>query len=419
MQMITKERAARSAIVEISMEPRERIAGGDLHDLGIPRPSLKTRPQVRHRLSSLHSRRDINVILHRESARCERNGHSFTMVVIAGAEVRGRNLYRLAKVLCRTARGTDEIGWFDRSRLCAVLPDTDAEGGMAFIRKFAENSYFRGLSPICNLLSYSGRSQVHSQSMDMDQILGNSAVSREVGGIREAGSSFEGMEACSIAEEYPRFLKPENMNDLGRLLVHPLPSWKRAIDLAVASTAIVFALPLMGIAAVAIKLTDRGPVFFKQKRAGLGGRPFTIFKFRTMVVGAEKKQAELRGRSDQDGPAFKMKHDPRITRIGRFLRETSLDELPQLLNVIRGDMSLVGPRPLPLHESDRCDIWHRRRLDVTPGLTCIWQVHGRSKVSFADWVRMDRTYIRARSVWQDLKLMVMTIPSVILRRGAR
>ena len=158
---------------------------------------------------------------------------------------------------------------------------------------------------------------------------------------------------------------------------------------------------------------------FLQKRAGLGGRPFTIYKFRTMVVDAEAKKAALRAISEQDGPAFKLKHDPRVTAVGRFLRETSLDELPQLWNVVKGDMSLVGPRPLPVEESEKCATWHRRRLDVTPGLTCIWQVKGRSKVSFAEWIRMDRTYIGKRSLWQDLKLMVMTVPSVLLRRGAR
>jgi lipopolysaccharide/colanic/teichoic acid biosynthesis glycosyltransferase len=179
------------------------------------------------------------------------------------------------------------------------------------------------------------------------------------------------------------------------------------------------ASPILAIAALAIRLSSPGPILFRQKRAGLGGKPFTIFKFRTMCIDAEQKKAALRHRSEQDGPAFKIRHDPRITRVGRFLRETSLDELPQLWNVIRGDMSLVGPRPLPLDESQQCDVWHRRRLDVTPGLTCIWQVKGRSRVTFTEWIRMDRTYIGRRSLWNDLKLILMTVPSVLLRRGAK
>jgi lipopolysaccharide/colanic/teichoic acid biosynthesis glycosyltransferase len=138
-----------------------------------------------------------------------------------------------------------------------------------------------------------------------------------------------------------------------------------------------------------------------------------------MVAGAEARRDELLGLNEQDGPAFKIRHDPRVTRVGKFLRKTSLDELPQLVNVLTGDMTLVGPRPLPLAESDGCDRWHRRRLDVTPGLTCVWQVEGRNEVLFDDWMRMDLKYIRSRGVWTDLWLILRTIPAVLLRKGAR
>src|SRR5262249_28347556 len=156
--------------------------------------------------------------------------------------------------------------------------------------------------------------------------------------------------------------------------------------------------------AIAIKLTSRGPVLFKQWRTGRGGRPFLIWKFRTMGVDAEARKAELAQLNEQDGPAFKIRNDPRITRLGRILRKTSLHELPQLWNVLRGDMSLVGPRPLPCAEADSCEGWQRRRLEVMPGITCIWQVWGRSSVSFADWVRMDVRYIRSHSLYQDVLL---------------
>ena len=137
-----------------------------------------------------------------------------------------------------------------------------------------------------------------------------------------------------------------------------------------------------------------------------------------MTADAEARKAELRPMSERDGPAFKLSADPRVTAVGRFLRSTSIDELPQLWNVLRGEMSLVGPRPLPLDESDGCTRWQRRRLDVTPGLTCIWQVSGRSTVSFAQWVRMDMAYIRRRTLFHDLWILVKTVPAVILRRGA-
>lgn len=144
-----------------------------------------------------------------------------------------------------------------------------------------------------------------------------------------------------------------------------------------------------------------------------------MYKFRTMVVDAEARKAELLALSEQDGPAFKLTHDPRVTPLGRLLRKLSLDELPQLWNVLRGDMSLVGPRPLPCHESAGCQGWERRRLEVTPGLTCTWQVRGRSAVSFEDWVRMDVQYIRSRTLWHDLRLIAETVPAVLLGKGGK
>ena len=144
-----------------------------------------------------------------------------------------------------------------------------------------------------------------------------------------------------------------------------------------------------------------------------------MYKFRTMRAGAEQFQAVLRSRSDQDGPAFKMRHDPRTTRIGHWLRVTSLDELPQLWNVLRGDMSLVGPRPLPTAESLECKPWQRQRLWVVPGMTCIWQVRGRSTVSFDQWMRMDLQYIRRRSLLYDVGLLLRTAPALLLQRGPR
>jgi len=137
-----------------------------------------------------------------------------------------------------------------------------------------------------------------------------------------------------------------------------------------------------------------------------------------MQVGAEEEKERLRKHSEQDGPAFKMTNDPRVTRLGRILRSTSIDELPQLWNVLKGDMSLVGPRPLPCEESAASELWHRCRLDVRPGLTCIWQVKGRSTVAFADWVRMDLCYVRTRSLAVDVKLLLQTIPVVVSRKGA-
>jgi lipopolysaccharide/colanic/teichoic acid biosynthesis glycosyltransferase len=202
------------------------------------------------------------------------------------------------------------------------------------------------------------------------------------------------------------------------LFVRPMPLWKRSLDLMGAIILLLLSSPLLLAAAAAIRLSSPGPILFKQRRAGVGGRPFTMFKFRTMVNGADRQQQALLALNEQDGPAFKIKNDPRVTAVGHLLRVTSIDELPQLWNVLRGEMSLVGPRPLPCHESDACQGWHRRRLDVTPGLTCIWQISGRSMVSFDNWVRMDVRYVGSRSLWSDLWLLFQTLPAVLLRRGA-
>jgi lipopolysaccharide/colanic/teichoic acid biosynthesis glycosyltransferase len=177
--------------------------------------------------------------------------------------------------------------------------------------------------------------------------------------------------------------------------------------------------PLLLLAAVAIKWNSPGPVLFHQRRTGLGGRPFTMYKLRTMYIDAESRKESLRHLSEQDGPAFKMKDDPRITTVGKYLRKTCIDELPQLWNVFIGDMTLVGPRPLPCNEAEGCKNWERRRLDVTPGLTCIWQVRsGRSRIAFADWMRMDLQYIRRRSPLEDLRLLWKTLVAVILHRAS-
>lgn len=192
---------------------------------------------------------------------------------------------------------------------------------------------------------------------------------------------------------------------------------KRAIDLVGATIGVTLLLPVFAACALGVKLTSRGPVFFRQTRVGAGGRLFQCLKFRTMRVGAHAQQALLRSSSTQDGPAFKMPKDPRITPVGRILRKFSLDELPQLLNVLAGEMSLVGPRPPIPTEVDRYEWWQRRRVSVKPGLTCLWQVYGRNRVSFKRWVEMDLYYIDNWSLWMDLKLIAHTFHVVLRGTG--
>jgi exopolysaccharide biosynthesis polyprenyl glycosylphosphotransferase len=192
---------------------------------------------------------------------------------------------------------------------------------------------------------------------------------------------------------------------------------KRVIDVVGALAGITVLLPVLAVCAAAVKLTSKGPVFYRQERVGRNGEGFTCLKFRTMRVGADAMQEQLRGASVQDGPAFKIPDDPRVTPIGRMLRKFSLDELPQLINVLIGDMSLVGPRPPVPSEVAKYAWWQRRRISVKPGLTCVWQVWGRNRVSFKRWVEMDLYYIDNWSLWLDLKLICHTFRAVATGSG--
>jgi exopolysaccharide biosynthesis polyprenyl glycosylphosphotransferase len=192
---------------------------------------------------------------------------------------------------------------------------------------------------------------------------------------------------------------------------------KRVLDVVGSVVAIIALSPLMAVVAVAIARSSPGPVLFTQTRVGLNGRRFRVVKFRTMVAGAEDRLAELLDRNEINGHAFKITDDPRVTRVGRFLRRTSLDELPQLWNVLRGDMSLVGPRPPLAAEVASYDVWHRRRLSMKPGMTGLWQVRDRRQAEFDRWVESDLEYIDRWSLWLDLKIIFRTIPAVVARQG--
>jgi exopolysaccharide biosynthesis polyprenyl glycosylphosphotransferase len=203
----------------------------------------------------------------------------------------------------------------------------------------------------------------------------------------------------------------------------PVESWavvmKRLLDIAASAAALLVLAPVFLITSALIALDSPGPVFFSQERLGLNKRRFRMYKFRTMVADAEERQAELERHNEADGPVFKIKDDPRVTRVGRFLRKFSIDELPQFCNVLRGEMSLVGPRPLPVRDYQGFDQdRQRRRFSVRPGLTCLWQINGRSSVSFEHWMEMDMQYIDHWSLWLDLKILAKTIPAVLRGTGA-
>jgi exopolysaccharide biosynthesis polyprenyl glycosylphosphotransferase len=281
-------------------------------------------------------------------------------------------------------------------------------------------------------LSESGESELlqllHKESISRVLIsAGDLPFSRIANTIKTC--EIEGIEVCLLADFYRPSIARASLDDL---LGHPVMvirsapdnSWqllfKNLLDRVVAPLLLVLSSPLLLIAAIGIRLASPGPILFRQQRAGLHGRPFTMFKFRTMTTNAEMLQSELENFNKMSGPVFKLQQDPRVFAFGRFLRNFSLDELPQLWNVARGDMSLVGPRPLPLYEVDKIsDPAQRRRLSMKPGITCIWQVRGRNEITqFDDWVKMDLEYIDNWTLWLDIRLLLATFPAVLTSRGA-
>ncbi len=339
----------------------------------------------------LHSSRQMHEILEHERARADRSNGEFSMIVFKTDDRRaGRaTLQHCGESLTHRLRFTDRVGSLSDRQMAAVLCGTPASESQKLVDDVLSSLGPNRPIPDFEVYSYPSNWSYAPDAPD--------APDRKT----------------------PR--PPTNERPLSAmepLFARPLPTWKRCMDVVAASVGLLLLLPLFLVVAVATRLSSSGPALFKQCRSGLAGKPFMMYKFRTMVVDAEAKKQDLLAENEQDGPAFKIKNDPRITRLGALLRKTSIDELPQLWNVLKGEMTLVGPRPLPCSETADCTGWHRRRLDVTPGLTCIWQVEGRSKVTFAEWVRMDIRYIGSRSVMRDLGLLVRTVGVVLFRKGA-
>jgi lipopolysaccharide/colanic/teichoic acid biosynthesis glycosyltransferase len=300
----------------------------------------------------------------------------------------------LTRLLHRNLRMTDHKAVIGPGRFGVLLVDTSESGGRATIERIKALAQRHGLGVSMQL-------RVHDPE-----------------GFDSEPRDSDGTRRCLDEVTTGRSRVEDRVDE--PLISRPVPrlAVKRMIDIVGASAGLVVTSPIIVAAMVAIKWGDAGPPMYKQTREGYRGQPFTIYKLRTMVVNAEHSQSDLRAHSHRDGPAFKIARDPRVTRVGHFLRKTCIDELPQLWNVIRGEMSLVGPRPLPWHESRACERWHRRRLDVRPGLTCDWQIDKTQADSFDDWMRMDLRYIDHFSLLRDLRLIAKTIKVPLTGRGS-
>jgi lipopolysaccharide/colanic/teichoic acid biosynthesis glycosyltransferase len=344
---------------------------------------LKTRiriwPNSGRAKTALIDEAQFRAALARERMRTDRNSSPLAVLIIdlPPSRTASSHIDFLLRVLEERLRTTDTLGVVAQASIGVLLPDTTKSGA------------WKVASDVCAVYP-----------------VGHDRPNCEVYVYPDDRAAWNGAGS-------------ETADHIDSLLISPMSPVKRLLDILGAVIGLTISAPLIVLIAAAIKLTSRGPALYAQEREGLGGRKFRIYKLRTMRMDAEQLQDTLRAYSEQDGPAFKMSRDPRTTWIGRWLRRTSLDELPQLWNVLRGEMSLVGPRPLPTAESAQCVSWQRRRLTVTPGITCIWQIWGRNTVPFDEWMRMDLRYVERRSLAFDLGLLVKTPPAMILKQGPR
>lgn len=340
----------------------------------------------------LQSQREFQRTLSKERSRVDRDGQCFGLLILRLQSLSNakRQSVKLARLLHVRLRDTDEVGHLGYGRLGVMLPATSAMAAELVLGDVLQLVRRNGLE-------IEGESFVYPDMND-DQ------------------GTFDDRESKAHQDSESIGKKNNAGSPALAMMVPEYPSWKRALDIAGSSFGLLVASPLLVVFAIVIRLTSRGPVLFRQQRTGLLGRSFTIYKLRTMVINAEELQGALRERNERDGPAFKIKSDPRITKVGQLLRSTGLDELPQLFNVLKGDMSLVGPRPLPVEEAGQCMPWQKRRQEVKPGVTCFWQIAKSRKISFVDWMRLDLAYARQSSLGLDLKLIVKTFASVFLGR---
>lgn len=355
--------------------------------------------------ANIKSAAAFHAILAKEQARVDRNSHVFSIVSFeVGTQDSGRDTTSfLIKQLKKQIRITDEIGWLDSHSIGVFLFNALGEEAKLFINKIKRNYSPRTLCEY-SISTYPVGKVDHSPIEE----------------IHSAPENFchQTLSGSNPLQEQRRATDDQSGLSLQPVFFDKMSVWKRLGDIIMSSIALVALSPLMVVIAIAVKFTSKGPVFFEQHRAGLGGKPFRFLKYRTMNVDADEKKSELLQFNERTGPVFKMENDPRVTRLGHFLRKWSLDELPQFINVFLGDMSLVGPRPPTLDEVKKYENWHNYRLEIKPGITCIWQVYARHEKSFENWVRLDIKYRKEQSLLLDMKLIALTLPAVLSRRGA-
>lgn len=373
------------------------------------RLSRSWRRQRTSRFQPEQGRTDLPTIVRRERARADRTKGKFSLLVFSVApecQREGPALLAAAEHLVERTRITDLNGWISPGRFWLLLSECPKHFALTIADDACDRFSTAKQTILCDAFFYSANAE--EQDRPADQLPPDAQLVDQ-----EAPAPG----SASLAAQ-PGDGRCWSQMTLEDLFARRTPGWKRALDLALAAPSLLLLAPLLLVIGILIRITSVGPALFIQWRTGAAGKPFRMYKFRTMSADAERQHARLLAMNEQDGPAFKMRHDPRVTPLGHFLRKSCLDELPQLWNVLLGNMSLVGPRPLPIAEMDKCQPWQRERLDVAPGMTCFWQVRGdRLQIAFEDWMRMDIAYARRRHLLLDLRIAVKTLAFVFGRRG--
>jgi len=359
--------------------------------------------------NSILSEKAFQRILLRERARTDRYGEMFSLLIFDTGKFNGKQAkeFAISNIICQRVRPTDEVGWFKKARLGVILPSTPYKGALKLANDICQQILTRErATAVFQIFSYpADRLDKIDKNSELRFMEPNECVIKGFSEIQKHNGNDATIFDCNRSAEGSKLLFWQQM-----------PWWKRGIDILGSLLGLVLMAPLFLTIAIFIKIVSPGPVFFTQKRIGYLGRPFTMFKFRTMRVNAdtalhENHVTEL----IQNGkPLEKMDdQDPRIFPLGKFLRISGIDELPQLINVLRGEMSLVGPRPELPCSLQYCEPWHSRRFDTKPGLSGLWQVSGKTSTTFNEMMRLDISYVNKRSFWLDMVILLKTFPTIL------
>jgi lipopolysaccharide/colanic/teichoic acid biosynthesis glycosyltransferase len=368
-------------------------------------------PVSKRRIDGVHSEEVFMAILAHERAVAERNGLAFSVLAFGGKDrhVTADSARILGGVLAERLRTTDVTGWMNAGTIGVLMPHTRFRDALSVAEHICRKALESGAEFAFRVYLYPHEEYGKGGQKEFSLISGGAGgSSASLAGNPGAGHPSSGFHAASVGDS--------PAEPLEMLFIEPLPAWKRMVDIALSLVGILLWAPGMLLIAAAIKVVSPGPVFFRQERIGFMGKKFVLFKFRSMRLDAEQQvhKSHLAKLMKGNSSLTKLdKADSRLIPFGRFFRASGLDELPQLFNILRGDMSLIGPRPCVPYEYEQFARWHKRRFDTHPGLTGLWQVSGKNKTTFTEMMRLDIAYARKRSLLADLRILFRTVPAVV------